>query len=356
MKAFIVTTFIGTFAVSEKDKIIAYIPFPKDPKKIAEKVKLSEIEIIEEEKKIQNELWKKGYKEFVFPFRKSGVKHVDRSKEDFIKQKLRTLAVKQGYAKNQAEFNQLLAKVNIAMTKVEIKKAITRDSLIIQVNGAIEELDKSVNILVERLREWYSLHFPEMNRAIGNHEKFVRIVEESGSRDNVKDSDLKKLVETSMGIELTEKDINELKSFAHSIHELYKLRDGLSKYLDNVLEEVAPNVKDLAGPALAAKLISRAGGLRKISRMPSSTIQLLGAEKALFRHLHGRGKPPKHGIISMHPIIQSVGAEQRGKMARLIASKISIAARMDYYSDKPKLANLKKDLENKIKELVKKKQ
>lgn len=356
MRAFIVTTFIGTFAVSEENKIIAYKPFPKNPKTIAEKTKLSEIEIIEEEKKIQKELWRKGYKEFVFSFKKAGVKHVGKDKDDFIRQKLRLLAVKHGYVKDQAEFNQLMAKINIAMTKVKIKKAIQRDSLIVQTNGAIEELDKSINILVERLREWYSLHFPEMNRQISKHEKFVKLVEKFGSRDNIKEPELKMLVKNSMGMDLKESDVKELKSFAHSINELYKLRDRLSKYLDNILTEVAPNVKDLAGPALAAKLISRAGGLKKLARMPSSTIQLLGAEKALFRHLHGRGKPPKHGIISMHPMIQNAPPTQRGKVARLMASKISIAARMDYFSDKPKLANLKKDLEKKIKGLVRKKQ
>ena len=354
MRSYIITTFIGSFGLDEKNKIILFKPFPKDPEKIAEKLKLSEIEIIGEEKQLQQELWKKDYKQFVFGVRKKGVKIAEpgNKAEQFIKENLRKLAIEKKFVKDQIEFNQLLTKVNLELTKVKIKKAIERDNLIIQANGAIEELDKSINIFIERLREFYSLHFPEMDRTISDHEKFARIIEKFGSREKIEDPELKLLAEKSMGTDLKEEDIKILQLFASKILELYKLRENLSRYLENLLKEVAPNFSELASPMLAAKLIAKAGGMDKLARMPSSTIQLLGAEKALFRYLHGRGKSPKYGLLFTHQSIQNAPQEKRGKIARILASKLSIAIKMDYYSGEDRSKELKEDLEKRIKKIM----
>ena len=122
-----------------------------------------------------------------------------------------------------------------------------------------------------------------------------------------------------------------------------------------MLKETAPNLRDIAGPALAAKIIALAGGMEKLVRMPSSTIQLLGAEKALFRHLHGRGKSPKHGIVIIHPLVQNAMLKDKGKLSRLVASKMSIAAKMDFYSKVYRGKDLKNDLEDKAKKIIQKK-
>lgn len=354
MRAFIVTTFIGCFGVDEKNKIACFIPFSKDPEKIAEKLKLSEIEIIDEEKQMMNELGKRKFRSFVFSFKKSGVRNsqVDNAAEKYIKQNLRSIAIDKKIVADQAEFNKLLTKVNIELTKVKIKKAITRDSLVIQAHGAIAEIDKAVNIFSERLREWYGLHFPEMNRAVSSHEKFAVIVEKFGDRKNIDDAELSQITAKSMGADLTDEDIKAIREFANKIIYLYRLREDLSKYLEKTLKEIAPNLEEVAGPALAANLIAVAGGLDKLAKMPSSTIQLIGAEKALFRFLHGHGKSPKHGIILMHQLVQNAPGEHRGKIARLVASKISIAARLDYYSKENRGKRMKKELEEKVKQVL----
>lgn len=354
MRAYIVTTFIGCFGLDEKNKIVSFIQFPKDPEKIAEKLKLSENEVIEEEKNIQNELWKKKYREFVFSVRKTGVKHAElgNKAETFIKETLRELAIEKKIVKDQIEFNQLLVKVNLELTKVKIKKAIGRDILIVQINGAIEELDKSINIFIERLRELYGLHFPEMNRTVESHERFVKIIEKFGPRDKIDDPELKQLAGKSMGMDLNEDDTKAIQLFASKILELYKLRENLSKYLESLVKEIAPNFSELAGPMIAAKLIARTGRLEKLARMPSSTIQLIGAEKALFRYLHGHGKSPRFGLIFNHPLVQNSSEKLKGRIARVLASKLSIAAKMDYYSKKYKADKLKEDLEKRVKEIL----
>jgi len=354
MQAYIVTTFIGVFGVNKKNKIISFNPFPKNSEKIAERMKLSEIEVIDEEKKVQNDLWKNKYKQFIFSVRKFGAKHVEPNNdaEKFIKENLRKLAIEKKIVKNQVEFNQLLTRVNLELTKVKIKKSIGRDSLVIQANNTIEELDKSINILIERLREWYGLHFPEMDRIISDHEKYVGIIEKFGLRKNITEAELSKFREKSMGTELNENDIKIIQSFAIRILELYKLRKEISKYLEKELKEVAPNFSELAGAMLGAKLLAKAGGLERLARMPSSTIQLIGAEKALFRFLHGKGKSPRFGMIFNHPLIQNAPEKLKGRIARVLASKLTIAAKMDYYSKEYKGGQLKKDLEERVKKIL----
>src|SRR3989344_1288636 len=352
MRVYILATFIGTFAVDENKKIVSFKPYPKDPSMIAEKYKTSEFEVTEDEKKMMYELGKKGFREFIFPVRKNGARHIETGtdQEAFIKDNLRRLAVERQFVRDQAEFNNLLTKINLELTKVKIKKAMGRDGLVVQANGALEELDRSINVLMERLREWYGLHFPEMNRIVDSHEKYATLVEKFGQREKIDDEELKQFTEKSMGMDLKDEDFKIIQGFASEINSLYKMREKVSKYLDITLKEVAPNIRELAGPLLAAKLISKAGCLEKLARSPSSTVQLLGAEKALFRFLHGRGRSPKFGILFNHPLIQNASKDQKGKIARTLASKLSIAAKMDFYSKVYKADELKKQLEERIKE------
>ncbi|MFH0711038.1 MAG: C/D box methylation guide ribonucleoprotein complex aNOP56 subunit [Candidatus Aenigmatarchaeota archaeon] len=355
MRVYILTTFIGIFAVDENKKILTFKPFPKNPELIAQQYKTSEFEVTADEKKLMYELGKKGYREFVFPFRKNGARNIEANtdQEAFIKDNLRKFAVERQFVKDQTEFNNLLTKINLEMTKVKIKKAMGRDGLVVQANGALEELDRSINVLIERLREWYGLHFPEMNRVVDSHEKYATLIEKFGQRMMIDDQELKQFTEKSMGMDLKEDDIKIIQSFASEISSLYKTREKISKYLDTILKEVAPNLRELAGPLLAAKLISKAGGLEKIARSPSSTIQLLGAEKALFRFLHGRGKSPKFGILFNHPLVQNASIDQKGKIARTLASKLSIAVKIDFYSHEYKADGLKKDLDERMKKIAK---
>ncbi len=339
MQAYLVRTLIGVFAVDEKKRIVSFKPFARDPIVIADKMSESEPK---EYAQLKSEL-----KDFSF---------VQPSKEieSFVNQNLYKYAIEYKLVKNQIEFNQFLTKVNSELAKQKIKQSTGRDNIIIHVNNAIEELDKSINISMERIREWYSLHFPEMDRMIDNHENYVKLIEKFGNRKNFDDKVLNQFKERSSGIDFTDEDIEYVKTFAASITKMYELRESLSKYLSNLLREIAPNFSALAGDVIASKLISKSGGLERLSRMPSSTIQLLGSEKALFRFLksRGRSKSPKFGLIYNHPLIQNSPAHKQGKLARLLASKLSIAARIDYFSKEYKADQMKKELETKSREIL----
>jgi len=354
MRAYIVTTIIGSFGVDEKVKVVGFEPLPKDPAEIAEKLKASEFEVIGEEKRLMHALWKKGYREFVFCVRKAGARIAEpgNEAEKFIKENLRKIATDKKLIETPAEFNQLLTKVNLELTKVKIRRAIGRDRLVIQTIGAIEELDKSTNIFVQRLREFYGLHFPEMDRVVEDHIRFARIVEKYGQRESIEEPDIKTFAPKSMGTELKEEDLRAVQSFASEILRMYKLREDLEKYLEVILKEIAPNFTELAGTILAAKLIAKAGGLDKLSKMPSSTIQLIGAEKSLFRFLHGKGKSPRFGILYYHPLVLNAPEKLKGRAARILSAKLSIAAKMDYYSKEHRIGKLKSELEEKIKKML----
>jgi nucleolar protein 56 len=356
MQAYIVTTFIGVVAVDEGNKVIALERFGSDPHAVAQKMKESDLSVIPEEKSVMHRLAPKKYF-FMFPFRKEGAKKFEQNNpgEKFVKENLRKIASDAGIFKDQAEFNQLLTKVNLEIAKIQIKKSFDRSNLVVQVNGAIEELDKSINIFSERLREWYSINFPEMDRLVSSHEKFAKLVEKFGERKNVEDPELSLIKNKSMGADMEQVDMEPVKKLASALIALFEERKYMESYLSKLLKEVAPNFASVAGDSLAAKLIAKAGGLDRLARMPSSTVQLLGAEKALFRYLKGRGGSPRHGIIFSHTLIQNAPDGHRGKIARMLAAKLSIAAKLDYYSKGAELRGekMKKDLEEKVAEVLK---
>ena len=135
--------------------------------------------------------------------------------------------------------------------------------------------------------------------------------------------------------------------------ELSKLREYLTEYVGQVMREVAPNITELVGPLLGARLLSLAGSLETLAKLPASTIQVLGAEKALFRALRTGGKPPKHGVIFQYPDIHRSPRWQRGKIARALATKLAIAARADYFTGRFIADELKKALLERIDEIKK---
>ena len=348
MKAYIVQGLIGIFAFNENGGLIDQVFFPKDAKKVAQNIAQG---ITTEEKQIIDSLKKRGYTDFISSKANEMYKFEENNLGDRIyRQNLRIIA-KQGKF-SDLELNEFLTLIGIELTKIRIKKAVKKDKIIMQAVDAIDEIDKSLNIFAERLREWYGLHFPEMGRFVEKHEKYTKLIAEYGLRDKIEEKNLTELKKTSMGIELSEKDEEILKEYATRINELYKLREHIENYIDNVLKEVAPNLRELATPLLAARLIAMSGGLDKLAKKPSSTIQLLGAEKALFRYLHGRGRSPKYGLLFTHVYIQNAPATKRGKVARVLASKLCIAAKIDYYGNVDKSQEMKKGLEDRIKKIM----
>jgi nucleolar protein 56 len=162
-----------------------------------------------------------------------------------------------------------------------------------------------------------------------------------------------KAIPGDIGAELRDVDLGIIKTLATSIDNLYKTRKELEDYVATVMEEVAPNVSSLVGPLVGARLISLAGSLKELARKPSSTVQVFGAEKALFRSLKTGADPPKHGIIYRVSEVHSAAYWQRGKIARALAGKLSIAARIDAYSDKNVGSTLRDDFLERVEEIKK---
>jgi len=160
-----------------------------------------------------------------------------------------------------------------------------------------------------------------------------------------------KVAEKSMGAELTDRDIKQIQLVCNQTLDVYRLRQKLQEYADATVEEVAPNVQALVGSLIAARLIALAGGLTNLAKKPASTIQVLGAEKALFRALKTGTRPPKHGIIFQDTLIHEAKKWQRGKMSRALAGKLAIAARTDAFSGRFIGDSLKADLEKRIEEI-----
>lgn len=221
------------------------------------------------------------------------------------------------------EKNDRLAELrllNIRATADALRKSVKPDNLIIQAIDCIAEIDKAENMLVKRLREWHELYNPELSRSIADSVRFATAVCENQKKND-----------DSVGAELIGKDIEQIQELAETIIRMHKLRDSNEKYIEQAMKGHMPNTLAVAGHLIGAKLVSQAGSLKHLSEVPASTVQILGAEKALFRHMKTGAKPPKYGILFQHQIVQKAGKTMQGKAARLLADKISIAAKIDYF-------------------------
>ena len=235
---------------------------------------------------------------------------------------------------------------NLAETINAVRGAVNEDALINHASNSIDELDKAANLLVKRFREWIALTLPEVEHGLHDHEKLLELTLSRSRSELLKEF---RLTEgQSMGAVLSEADEEEALLLARQIRQLYELREKHRSYLDRLLQRYAPNLRELCGATIAANLIERAGSLRRLALLPSSTVQLLGAEKALFRHLTRKAKPPKHGLIINHPIVANAKKAEKGKAARALAERISMCARLDYFKGEFKAPEYKKELEGRF--------
>lgn len=278
---------------------------------------------------------------------------------------LPSLAVKAGLVDSEAKFYETVYEISLAVTRYKLRReALKRDLMAIQAIRAIDDLDKTINLFASRLREWYSIHFPELDDLVKEHEEYSILVSRLGSRDAFTVENLARLgikggraeriakvAVESIGADISELDLGKIREFSDLVLKLYGIRRELSEYLEQVMKEVAPNTTELVGPLLGARLLSLAGSLADLAKLPASTIQVLGAEKALFRALRTGGRPPKHGVIFQYPEIHKSPKWQRGKIARALATKLAIAARADYYTGRFIADRLRKLLEDRIKEV-----
>lgn len=254
------------------------------------------------------------------------------------------------YFKNPRFFSSFYNK-NLQLTKSGLKNSVNNDALLVQSVKLIDELDKVTNILVKRLREWYELYNPEFSRATENNEKFVEEILNKEKNEML--DELKISPSDSIGADLKQEDLEPMKSLTHQIYDLHQLKKNQMSYISALMDLLCPNVKAVCEVSTGAKLIEHAGSLRRLSEMPSSTIQILGAETALFRHLKTGSKPPRHGIIINHPLIVNAPDRLHGKIARALADKISMAAKIDYFQGRFIGDGLRGELEKKVRGLIK---
>lgn len=334
----LVTNVFGAFAL-KNGKVIEKFPFPKDPKDIAERLETAETGVCEEELKLLKRL-KDTKTEIVLvdnPNRFRGLGLDVEFLEDKEFTNIAVIAEHLGIQKQ--EVNEIITAVNHELTKRKMRVP-ERDQLVMQAISTMDEVEDVVNKMTERLREWYGLHFPELALVIQNPDLYARIVSERGRRENItglKNIDpgsmnsIEDYKKDSIGFELSDSDEKALKSLASTIVKLTETKAQTEAYIDSLMQDVAPNTRELAGPLLAARLILIAGGLKRLSQMPASTIQILGAEDAFFNFLRTKRDPPKHGVIFQLPEIRSAGKPVRGKLARTFAAKFAIAAKADYF-------------------------
>ena len=381
MQASIVESIIGIFAFDDSQKLIMKSIFKADPEGIAKNItKLQDGEIIDEVDSIAEQLKGKGFDEFVLEDEQLANNMVKKYKVRIhvetpskagrsLRSRISDYSAKSGFTGSPEELYSLLYQVNILLTKQKIRGAAERrDKLIVQAIEATDDIDKTLNLFASRIREWYGLYFPELNKMIENHQTYVTLISKIGDRgqysqDNLRNvaafsdalrAELERQAKGSMGARIADYDLTRIRNFASIIKELYDARSEIEQYIDNIMKEVAPNVTGLAGSMIGARLLSLAGGLEELSRLPASTIQVLGAEKALFRALKTGADPPKHGIIFQHPLIHRASWWQRGKVARVLAGKLSIASRIDAYSGEYQADELKYTLDKRIEDIKKK--
>ncbi|CAI7610041.1 unnamed protein product [Penicillium pancosmium] len=215
------------------------------------------------------------------------------------------------------------------------------DTMIVQAIGLLDDLDKELNTYAMRVKEWYGWHFPELAKILNDNIAYARLVLKMGMRSNWETVDLSEIlpeeIETavklaadrSMGTEISPEDLENIQSLATQVVEFYEYRQRLASYLTSRMNAIAPNLTALVGDLVGARLIAHAGSLSSLSKSPASTIQILGAEKALFRALKTKHDTPKYGLIYHASLIGQATGRNKGKMARILAAKASLGLRVD---------------------------
>lgn len=248
-----------------------------------------------------------------------------------------------------------LAQENIATMSLGLSHSLSRhklkfspdkvDTMIVQAIALLDDLDKELNTYAMRVKEWYGWHFPEMGKIINDNLAYARIILKVGMRTNCSNSDLSEILpeeietalkaaaEVSMGTEITEEDLDNIQLLAEQVVGFTEYRQQLSSYLTARMLAIAPNLTELVGELVGARLIAHSGSLMNLAKSPASTIQILGAEKALFRALKTKHDTPKYGLIYHASLVGQATGKNKGKIARMLAAKAAIGIRVDALSD-----------------------
>ncbi len=232
------------------------------------------------------------------------------------------LAVESGFADSEADYYDALHEATMAATRAAVREAETADDRqLIHIVRAMDDCERVANELAERVAEWAGSKRDDAETGVSYAKSLAE--EDADGADGA------------------------LVSLARRVRDLDDETEALRAHVERTAPEVAPNLSSLAGPVLAARLIALAGGLKELARKPAGTVQVLGAEEALFAHLRGHAPSPKHGVIFVHEAIQGTAPEHRGSAARALSGKLAIAARVDHYSGERK-PELKAELDGRI--------
>lgn len=219
------------------------------------------------------------------------------------------------------------------------------DTMIVQAISLLDELDKELNTYAMRVKEWYGWHFPEMGKILNDNLAYARVILKMGMRTSAAKSDLAEILpeeieaavkaaaEVSMGTEITSEDLENMQALAEQVVAFTEYRSDLSSYLSARMTAIAPNLTALVGDLVGARLIAHAGSLMNLAKSPASTIQILGAEKALFRALKTKHDTPKYGLIYHASLIGQATGKNKGKIARMLATKAALGLRVDALAD-----------------------
>ena len=325
MECYVTYSIKGFYAFNENNELIGEKLF-KEEEILQKLIEIDNKEILPEESELIEEL-SPNYDAIIIESNKRS--------SDYSNNKVKVKNPNQGgdYLRSNYDLdidNDIYQKLAIYRMK---KAQAGEDKHLIQAINSIDEIDESISKLIERIREWYALYFPEMD-LIKNNETYIKLIYENKTKEEIINAKSDAFPSDMLDIEddINPEDLNIMNNYAKSIYELQQTRKNIINYIDSKMDSIAPNLKLLVGSSLGAKLISHAGGLKRLATYPSSTVQIMGAEKALFRHLKSGDRPPKYGLIYQHPQVRGAKWWNRGKIARLLAGRISLAVRKDVFT------------------------
>lgn len=249
---------------------------------------------------------------------------------------------------SEADFKAMSLGLAHSISRYRLKFSAEKvDVMIIQAISLLDDLDKELNNYAMRLKEWYSWHFPELIDIVSDYLLYAKVVKEIGMRTNIREIDLKSLIpediekeiheaaEKSMGTEISADDENHIKDLATQVIEMYEYRESLSNYLKARMAAVAPNLSAMVGEIVGSRLIAKAGSLVNLAKLPSSTVQILGAEKALFKAMRTKHNTPKYGLIYHASLVGAAPVSVKGKVSRSLAAKCALCIRFDALGESP---------------------
>ena len=350
MECYITYCVKGFFAFNDKNELISQKLFPED-EIINRLVEINDKKIVKEELELIDEL-SADYDEIII---ESNKRLSDYGKDNII---IKTPNQAGEYLRSNYDKFDLddeeVSKIyqNFAIYKIK-KESAGEDKHLIQAVNSIDEIDEAISKLIERIREWYALYFPEMD-VIKNNETYIRLISQNKTKEEILKAKPEAFPKDFIDLEddINPLDLEIMNNYANSIYELQKSRKNIEEYIDQKMQDIAPNLRLLVGSTLGAKLISHAGGIKRLAMYPSSTVQIMGAEKALFRHLKSGDRPPKYGLIYQHPQVRGAKWWNRGKIARMLAGKISLAVRRDVFT-KTIDENVAEEFKSKVEEIEK---